>query len=389
MEPQKETILEVVKKTFLNQNPNTQFFERGLGQNDVDIIELCKQEMRQSHSFHLDVKRSQLFYDEIVGRGQIHDAQRGDFTLPFDSCLIGFEKPLMIRWRDGLASKDYVQKPLLAFLIFPVKKKTQETIQREGMKYPLTTEHAHYRAVLFFKEDATAIKKAQSKKKVILDDDAVVIGQQYINFGTYRIIGGTDDAIMVTHSRHYPCTNPLLCNIDESGMEKQTSKRAWVCDEIVCRDALFELIQRITNKIHESHGTVIKRKKGLWKFAQRITGILPSLPYGFPFTRGNLPKDNYVQYLDGKRYVYDKEDIHTGSGIQHRYKYDVRRHPRIVNTRIVWVEPHTRGKGQYIPKVYANRKRWSVMYLLPIAEQLTKVRIFELLMIRIIKFFKK
>lgn len=82
------------------------------------------------------------------------------------------------------------------------------------------------------------------------------------------------------------------------------------------------------------------------------------------------------------------KDIDYGSGTKHRYRYDVRRHPRIVGDHLIWIDPHQRGSGKYIPKIYSNRKTWFIGYLWQQAEKLTKYRIFEILIIRFLKFIK-
>lgn len=376
------TILNAIKETFL-ANDKPRWTERGITEKDLEVMRLCKDKLRVAHDFILDVEKAEGIYQEILKKEQIHDSQKGELHLPFDSCLIAFEKPLLIRWNDKFEKIEYVKKPLCGYLIFPLFNETSKAEAEMETKEKVIIESRYYRAVLFFKEDPNRIPD-------IPKDVDMVLGQQYITFNFLSINGEITHEAVIKHFNHVPCGNKILCNINAEGDNQYPNiKKGWVCDEIVVRDAFIELLQTLNNKIFEVQAEYVHRKRPVRFQYSTDTYSLPTLPLGFPYTKGNLPKDNYVQYLDGKRKVYDKEEIAFGTGIKHRYRYDVRRFPRIVNNKIIWISPHQRGSGKYIPKIYSNRKTWFVNYFWYHAEKLTKYRIIEILIINILQFFRK
>lgn len=312
---------------------------------------------KASQRFLLDVSKRQSLYDS---RFESDDYAIGDkvigFDIPFDHSFFAFKNPLQINWSDKEGNKIYQGIPLLGFLIYKKEK-------RKGFDEGLFIDS--YKVFLYFDEGDYEENK--------------MVGTQYVLFNYAMGKKGP----RVFHIDHYPCIDKIHCCINKNGIPEIDEQKSFACQEILCRDSLVDTLMDIIMKVNTTEPIYIKKKidkkKPSWL----------SLPFGWPYTKGNLPKDNYIYYLDGKRYVYDKDDIDYGSGTKHRYRYDVRRHPRVVGDRIVWVQPHTRGAGKYIKKTYANSKGWAVQYLYYYAEKLTKIRSFEIILARLITFIKK
>lgn len=374
--------LELIKQVF-SPNKKYDIKEKGLGQWDMDITEQGIIKMKSAKQFLLNIEKAQGFYDDMEGKPK-HRQLEGTFEFPFDECLFAFENPITIRWRSGAGKNpdDYVSKPIVGFLSYPILDKTEI----KGIKLPKNGAHEvdawarTYRMHMFSVED-------RELAVGVPDNIEVVLGIQHILFTILGYKDQNTSKIFVNQLHHYPCGNKLLCNIDNNGCDKIVdTKKAWVCEEIVVRDAWLETVQYLVNKINDTQ-FVWKKPSSWWK--EKTAGkFLPALPFGWPLTKGNLPKDNYVLNLDSLHYRYDPKDIDYGSGTKHRYRYDVRRHPRIVGDHLIWIDPHQRGSGKYIPKIYSNRKTWFIGYLWQQAEKLTKYRIFEILIIRFLKFIK-
>lgn len=337
-----------------------------------------------AHLFSLDVEQAQGLYEEILAKPQIHDSQTGDFVLPFDNCLFAFQDHVKIRWRQGHQNDrpvEYVSKQLIGFLIYQIMDGGQETKELVDTHQNITLRGRLYRTILFFEEQFAG-------------EENQVMGTEHMDTNIVSVIKGNepDDYLYLGHLDHHPCGNAFVCNVDKKGMVKWPDakpKKAWVCDEIVVRDAVMELIQKLAEKIMHSTQEVKFVKAPKYSLTDLGDKVLPEMPKGWPYTKGNgIPKDYYTQYIDGKKIKY--EDYRgTGMGAKHQYRYDVRRHPRIVKNKIVWVNPYQRGKGRYVPKIYANKKTWFIHYFWQSAEKLTRVRFFELLLIRFLQWRHK
>lgn len=364
--------INLIKQTFLQEDP-PQFSEKGLKSGDREVMELAKDKMRVAKTFFLSVDPVQKYYNKIQSQKQIHDTMTGEFQTPFNETFFVFDEPVNIRWRDGYGNNDYVKKPLMGILLFPLfdKESTQKAKTKQGNIIELWSRL--YRAVLFFEED--------NDKVPGVPKDVVLLGEQYINFSIGGVRNWNKNELMVGHMNHTPCGNKLLCHVKEDGNPKYDSKKAWVCDEIVVRDEVVYLIQKIINNIYDIQ--VVKKKPNRKSVKKTV------IPKNTTKSTTPMMKPEYSQYLSDKRYKYDPKDINYGTGTRHRHQYDVRRHPRIVGNKITWVSPYLRGKGSYLPKIYTNgKKSWMINYLWRTAEGLSKIRIIEIIMIRAIKFLK-
>ena len=357
-------------------------WKNALDATDDEIRRLLKEAKR----FEINVEKSQVTYDDLMGQKtdkRLMLSSYKNFRLPFDVTMIGFVKPLVVKWTQAKNRTEYADTKLGGVLF---EASTGQPIGlSENYGGGITAYARLYRAYLFFDEAITGDVKEQLKTNgQKLTGDAKVISSQFVSFLFGEATDGDFGRVM--HVDHYPCQNKSYCSIGDKGQIKEWANgldQQPVCQEILARDSLVEVLVEIVTKINTSQPIEVKRKVSSNGHATK------PLPFGFPYTKGNLPKDHYTQYIDGVHRVYEKDDIAYGMGVKHKYRYDVRRHPRIVGDKIVWIEPHTRGAGKYIPKTYKNRRTWFVQYLFYLAEKLTKHRKAEILFVKLIKLLRR
>ena len=308
--------------------------------------------VKSAKKFLLDVKLVQPHFDSFIAENiETYD----DFVLPFKECFLAFDLPLKVSWIN-------MNINLYGVLL-------KEVPREFGMTFV---------AYLFF-------QTTQEKDPFI---EPFEVAHDYFEFGVIK--GSTNKVEAIALAEHH-CIDKLTCMVEDlnknSDYWKNQSEKFYACQQVLNTEAFIESLFYVLDRIHNSQPILVEKKTN--RNPANADKLRPTMPFGWPFTKGNLPKDNYTQYLDGKHYVYDKDDIAYGTGVKHRYRYDVRRHPRVVNGKLIWVDYHQRGAGKYIPKVYANRKTWFVNYIWSKAEQLSKYRIFEILMIKAINFLKR
>jgi len=328
---------------------------------------------QNGHKFLLDVEQTQGFYDDWDSRTHPLFTQPYPFIMPFDHTDLVFKTPLKINWSKFGNRRETAEVKLMAVGI----KKLEEKADKDFTI-------VDFKAYLYFQEDTIPEEYEQP--------EGFGLSFQFVRFAW---VFWPDGRTEVHHIGHYPCTNPYGCMIDKNGWitdwandilkapGKFAPKGVIACQEVLNRDALMESLGHVLKKIGEQKPHVIAKPRF------NLPSWFPHLPGGWPYTKGNLPRDNYIQYLGGKQYVYNKEDINYGSGTKHRYRYDVRRHMRIVKDHIVWVDPYQRGSGRYIPKVYANSRTWYVPYVWGMVESLSKIRIFEIMIVKAYAWFKR
>ena len=368
--------LEKIYGTVLREGGATEevdhFYEHSAVPKKLDEQEqVLRDYLKDAKRFLLKVDKSQLAYNSSSGitKNGIFSFSK-ELTLPFDTCIFAFEKPLVIKWRAFDSENEYIDTKLLALLIKRLDQGHDGTEAKILDAESITV--TKYRAFLLIDENI------EDNRNEVLH-----LGNQYIEFYVIWKEGFTLTTIV--HYNHIPCQNPTLCAFS-GAITPEEKEKAYFCQEILARDSLVETLFSLVDKINNSEAIYRKKKnKGWYDFSQTPN---PKL-WGWPFTKGNLPKDNYTYVLDGTHYVYDKEDIALGTGTPHRYRYDVRRHPRLIGDKIVWVNPYQRGRGSYIPKIYTNRGTWFIQYFFYLSERLTKYRIVEILIIRLIRLFRK
>lgn len=321
--------------------------------------------INQAKKFLLNVEKAQSFYDSMLEKDRTLIDNKY-FETPFDNCLFAFEEPLEITfYKDNTQnSVEYIKRKWIGFV----------SQKLHGAEDSGVEVGRAYRFHIITGTGFSDVRGGETYSSPLLVGFAWTPDRR--------------DSLSVAHPQHR-CQNSKFCAVGGSGiLQDYTDKdkhKAWFCQDILMRDSLVETIMFIINKIHYSESTKVLKKKGNIDMTQTPN---PKL-WGWPFTKGNIPQEGYTQYLDGKRYVYDKDEIAHGTGAKHRFRYDVRRHPRIVGDKIVWVNPHQRGSGSYKSKVYSNRRTWFVQYLFYQAEKLTKYRMLEILVVRFIKFIRK
>jgi hypothetical protein len=329
--------------------------------------------VNEAKCFLLDVEKIQKYYNSHDQKNSIRIgnlASFNSFRLPFMTTLFTFEHPLIIKWSSTKNRKEYEDTKLLGCVI-----KEQESlvsINEKNHEYNTRI----YKAFLIFEEDIP--------KNGNIPEDVSIIGNQFIYFAFAEPTKKEDEGEF-RHIDHYPCQDPENCGFDEQGNVKQKflERDIPVCIEYYTRDCLIETIIYLVNKIHDTITVPMTKKENKQSF---FTKNLKGLSL-FNKQKIKIPQSNYILKLDGIKYKYDATDIDYGSGTKHRFKYDVRRHPRIIKGRIVWVTEYQRGKGDYIPKIYTNSQKWFIPYLW--VEKLTKYRFFEILFIKVITFIKR
>ena len=341
---------------------------------------------KASKRFVLDTEKVERFYSESEGTVPEHLFQMAepDFRLPFDYCLFAFSKPIEIMWMSK-EGKGYSNQKLMGVL-------AQEWFvnQKEIIKTPEGYDQRRYRFFLLFKENPfdemiKDISKYQEGK-----EDPVFISYQFADLGVVKY--PDKPGIHLYFLNHYPCQDKKICQYTSTGQFDRSVNivgKICICNEVMVRGALFRMLIEAINKINEVMiiDKTPERKKNFW--GDLTNKFLPSKPWGWPFTRGNIPRDNYIQYLGDTRYRYNKEDLNLGSGSHHRYRYDVRRHPRIVDGEIIWVSPHQRGSGTYHPKIYASKGKWYIHYAYWALEKLTSIRVINILLAKAIVWFRE
>lgn len=319
--------------------------------------------LRTSKNFLLDVDKSQRFY-ELFESNEIGSIPFESFELPFPNSLFVFERPLVIQWSAMDNTGTDTTNKLVGMGV-------EETKLESGLGW--------YRCWLVF-DDST--------------QEESILSHQFILFA-YSPHNPDDTKPTLFQLDHYPCRDKKVCAVGDDGFYKPwvpqwlklNNGAAPICQEILNREALINTLFYLVNKINTVVPIEVTRKK---KVTDLFANWFKRLPLAYPYTKGNLPQDNYVLHLDGYRYKYDPDEIALGTGTKHRYRYDVRKHPRIINGHLTWVESHQRGSGTYIPKVYANRQTWYLPYVFMVAEKVSKIRLIEIIIVKIYtKFFTK
>lgn len=364
--------LQIIQEVFLlGQHPV--FYPPNAREDEIDKDTLeMKEKMKEARNFLLDVKKAQFEYDSM-DEFNILESKFKDFMPPFDNCLFAFQEPLEIKWLNQEANQ-YRDHKLMGILLYKTIESTASVFHPgDSETYGFITP---YKMQLIFEEEGLGTDLT------VPEGAELVVGRQS---ATFCVITSFDkDNLGILQVDHYPCADKLTCSIKKNGLSSKTGRP---CQEVLARHALVKTLIYIVNKIHDVY--VVERKRDFRDDSENKTfNFIPMLPFGWPFAKGNLPKDNYTLKLDGVRYKYDSADIDTGSGTKHRYRYDVRRHPRIVEGRIVWVSSYQRGSGKYISKIYSNSKTWLVPYVWLHIEKLSKIRILEILLVKLIMLFK-
>lgn len=192
-----------------------------------------------------------------------------------------------------------------------------------------------------------------------------------------------DTGLGITYAKHI-CSDKDICMINETGTLKEEYRNKDIDNLVICKalfsvDLMFKTAMRINHKIIETER--IQKEKTFIRTSEN-TG-----------EKKEVIEIPYTQTLSGKSYTYDPESP-KGIGTKHGHRYDVRRHPRIQNGRLIWVEPYIRGSGEYIAKIYINKgiikQEHIVNEKIGLLETLTKkYRLIEWLVIKFITIWRK
>lgn len=380
-------ISEILDATFLSPD-SIQEAPPGFSADELDN---AKSEIRtfygESKKFNIDVHTAQNHYAEgFVESSDLTDFHisylTGEFRLPYNECSFSLESPIEVYWslKDHTMpsqGQQYAEHNLIGFGI-----RNHPYTTPEIKNHPDT--HA-YRCYLYFLEDEAS-------------DDMAHISWQFIDFTITEFESGRIEKPIANWVGHYqhPCSDEKTCPIERiNGLPKDRampSKLQGACQEYINRRAIVELILSAIHEISVKEVINTHRKKTIWDYIgfSPDVGLRTADPIGDPsLPESVLPKEGYTTYLNDKRYVYPEGEIQHGTGTRHRFRYDVRRHARIVEGHIIWISPHRRGSGEYIPRVYSKKRIISVAYLVEKGQRLSRFRWIEKLMIWFIQWRRK
>ena len=380
-------ISEVLDSTFLSPDathespPGTKVDEMNNAQTEIRTF------YGESKKFNIDVRAAQNHYAEGFVESStltsFHISHlTGEFRLPYNECSFSFESPIEVYWslKDHTMpsqGQQFAEHNLIGFGI-----RNHPYTTPEIKNYPGTNV---YRCYLYFLEDEGS-------------DNMAHISCQWIDFTITEFESGVTEKPIANWVGHYmhPCSDEKNCPIERiQGLPKDRAtptKLHGACQEYINRRAIVELI---LSAIHETFTKEVintHRKKTIWDYI----GFSPDVGFRTSSLTGDtllpesvLPKEGYTTYLNDKRYIYPEGEIQHGAGTKHRFRYDVRRHARIVEDHIIWISPHQRGAGEYIPRVYSKKRIISVAYLVEKGQRLSRFRWIEKLMIWFIQWRRK
>ena len=337
-----------------------------------------------SKKFIMNVEGAQNVYsshfaeDQSAGTGLHIMSMDHESYLPFPQTTFVFERAIEIYWslKDKTIGDHHPFKEhyLIAFTMVEVP------IESLGRNWQPSDDDSEtkkgYRAYLHFLEDDQ-------------DEAIMMVSSQYIEF-VVSTIHGDHPLLWVAHWQHL-CSDSQNCEVADIGTRKDRNvdlmNDTKYCQEYANRKAVVSFMLEIVAEVYDREILHVKRRKTLWDYLNGFMGDTIIETRDPQLTPKALPEAGYTSYLNDKAYIYDK--VNHGTGTKHRFRYDVRRHPRIVNNRIVWIEPHQRGTGEYIPKIYAKHKMFTVPYVVEKVQGLSRFRWIELLMIAIIRFRRR
>lgn len=357
----------ILDDLYLNDKARPFSNESGAEDHDLKIINEIPAIYKRAMRFHLDVRAAQNLYTDVLLKVKEAGTNPHFFETysppPFNETVFNFDNPLEIRWAKEADSRgEDTAQPynLLGVCIQKIPTKTQDA-------------HEAWRLFLFLLEDATS-------KKFSKLDVPYVIGQQYIDFDVTHYGAKNGVTMHSTIHRTHLCKDPLRC---VAGLKE--SSHTIYCQEYENSRAIFDTVMEICASLNKPKPIEYKEapaRQNFPRLKEKYDGIFPSSA-----TQSPIPSPFYELVLPEKSYRYEEKNV--GTGIEHRFRYDVRRHPRIVNDRIIWIEPHRRGKGEYIPKVYKARGVVSVDYAWRRIEGLTRFRFIERIMIWSIRLYRR
>lgn len=284
------------------------------------------------------------------------------FELPFNPVTLIFETPPMIEWMKNQNTQTFDKLPFLAISIKQGPLPPKYNIS----KLKLTDPRWYCVNVLILEDIKTAQDNIHLKNTTTdyKDNDKIpeglteVASLQWFTF----VAGKNGEGILEPHlDMHFPCMNTRQCRVPTIPKQKQVLKsRKNPCRQAQVALRLVEIIIHTVNQLTPENRTVVhsiptkvRQTLGIHKYRKR-----------------GRPLSNVI-------YKYDPKDLRLGQGTPHGYRYPVRRHPRVVNDRVIWVKSHIRGKGELKKKEYYENPPITIQMADLFIQNITRIRIIE------------